>query len=88
MFIRGLSPVNTITSAWPPMRLAQAFGVGGVDSIATGTRCAWRSQSRLFWIFGSVPGGASWPELTPNPMLRNPALQNFAGQHGEDDRHL
>ena len=42
-------------------------------------RCAWRSQSRLFWTTGSVPGGVDWPLPTPPPTLRTRPFSTSPG---------
>ena len=55
--------------------------------MATGKRCAWRSQSRLFSIVGSVPGCAGLPGADAGADAAHAALQHLARHHVEHDRH-
>ena len=80
------SPVNTSTSAWPPICMARSCArCAGSMSTATGKRWAWRSQSRLFSTVGRVPGGACCPAPTPRADAAHPALEHLARQDVEDD---
>ena len=51
----------------------------GSNSTATGKRCDWRSQSRLFSIAGRLPGCDWLPELTPLPTLRTRPFRTWPG---------
>ena len=55
--------------------------------ITTGKRCDWRSQSRLFWIVGSVPGGWRLALTDAETDAAHLAVEHPTGQHVEQDLH-